>query len=124
MEDFDSLRFFVMSSGYKHLKFPDGTKFLVTGGAGFIGSNLCEATLNLGYNVRCLDALSTGKQSNVDMFVDKEHYEFIKGDIKNFDTCMMACKGIDYVLHEAAWGLCRVLLKCRCFIVPITYKAH
>lgn len=54
--------------GYKHLKFPENSLFLVTGGAGFIGSNLCEAILNLGYRVRCLDDLSTGNQANVDMF--------------------------------------------------------
>ena len=54
--------------GYKHLVFPKNSLFLVTGGAGFIGSNLCEAILSLGYRVRCLDDLSTGKQSNVDLF--------------------------------------------------------
>lgn len=53
--------------GYNNIKFPKNSLFLVTGGAGFIGSNLCEAILNLGYKVRCLDDLSTGKQSNVDM---------------------------------------------------------
>ena len=90
--------------GYKHLKFPEGSKFLVTGGAGFIGSNLCEAILNLGYSVRCLDDLSTGKQANVDMFADNPHYEFMKGDIKDLDTCMKACEGVDYVLNQAAWG--------------------
>jgi len=90
--------------GYKHLKFPDGTKFLVTGGAGFIGSNLCEAILNLGYEVRCLDDMSTGKQANVDIFIDNPRYEFIKGDIKDLETCMKACDGIDYVMNEAAWG--------------------
>lgn len=90
--------------GYKHLKFPDGCKFLVTGGAGFIGSNLCEAILNMGYEVRCLDDLSTGKQANVDMFLAFPKYEFMKGDIKDFDTCMKACEGVDYVLHQAAWG--------------------
>ena len=90
--------------GYKHLKFPEGTKFLVTGGAGFIGSNLCEAILNLGCKVRCLDDLSTGKQSNVDMFLGNPNYEFIKGDIKDLDTCMKACEGVDYVLNQAAWG--------------------
>ena len=56
--------------GYKQLKFPDNSFFLVTGGAGFIGSNLCEAIIAMGYRVRCLDDLSTGKQSNVDMFLD------------------------------------------------------
>lgn len=90
--------------GYENIKFPDGSLFLVTGAAGFIGSNLCEAILRLGYKVRGLDDLSTGKQKNVDMFMDNENYEFIKGDIKDLDTCMKACEGVDYVLNEAAWG--------------------
>ena len=90
--------------GYKNLCFPKGTLFLVTGGAGFIGSNLCEAILNMGYRVRCLDDLSTGKQENVDMFLGNLNYTFIKGDIKDFDTCMKACEGVDYVLNQAAWG--------------------
>ncbi len=90
--------------GYKHLQFPENSKFLVTGGAGFIGSNLCEAILNMGYKVCCLDDLSTGKQENVDMFLNNPSYEFIKGDIKDFDTCMKACEGVDYVLNQAAWG--------------------
>lgn len=90
--------------GYKHLKFEENTLFLVTGGAGFIGSNLCEAILNMGYHVRCLDDLSTGKQENVDLFLDHPNYTFIKGDIRDLDTCMKACEGVDYVLHQAAWG--------------------
>lgn len=89
---------------YRHLIFPKGSSFLVTGGAGFIGSNICEAVLGMGYKVRCLDDLSTGKQANVDLFVNDANYEFVKGDIKDIDTCMKACEGIDYVLNEAAWG--------------------
>ena len=90
--------------GYKDLHFDENTIFLVTGGAGFIGSNLCEAILALGAKVRCLDDLSTGSIENVRLFEDNPNYEFIKGDIKDFDTCMSATKGVDYVLNQAAWG--------------------
>lgn len=90
--------------GYRDLKFNREDLFLVTGGAGFIGSNLCEAILNMGCRVRCLDDLSTGKQANVDLFLDHPNYEFLKGDIKDPATCMKACEGATYVLHQAAWG--------------------
>ena len=90
--------------GYSEVRFPENSIFLVTGGAGFIGSNLCEAILNLGYRVRCLDDLSTGKQENVDLFLNHPNYTFITGDIKDLDTCMRACEGVDYVLNQAAWG--------------------
>ncbi len=60
--------------GYKNLQFDKDSVFLVTGGAGFIGSNLCEAILDMGYQVRCLDDLSTGKQENVEMFLDRPGY--------------------------------------------------
>ena len=90
--------------GYKNLVFPKDSVFLVTGGAGFIGSNLCEAILGLGYKVICLDDLSTGKQENVDIFADNPNYTFIKGDIKDLDTCLKATEGVDFVLHQAAWG--------------------
>ena len=90
--------------GYKNLKFEEDAIFLVTGGAGFIGSNLCEALLKMGYKVRCLDNLSTGKQKNVDMFIEHPNYTFIKGDIRDLDVCMKACEGATYVLNQAAWG--------------------
>lgn len=90
--------------GYKDLKFPEGSLFLVTGAAGFIGSNLCEAILEMGYKVRALDDLSTGKKSNIDLFLDNPNYEFVKADIKDLDACMKACEGVDYVLNQAAWG--------------------
>ena len=90
--------------GYKNLTFSENSKFLVTGAAGFIGSNLCEAILSMGYKVRALDDLSTGKQENIDMFLNNPNYEFVKGDIKSLDVCMSACDGIDYVLNQAAWG--------------------
>lgn len=90
--------------GYEHLKFPEQSVFLVTGAAGFIGSNLCEAILNMGYKVRALDDLSTGKQENIDLFLSNPNYTFIKGDIKDYGTCLKACEGVDYVLNQAAWG--------------------
>lgn len=90
--------------GFRNLKFDKDAVFLVTGGAGFIGSNLCEAITDMGYRVRCLDNLSTGKQENVDFLSDRENYTFIKGDIRDLDTCMEACKGVDFVLNQAAWG--------------------
>jgi len=90
--------------GYENVTFDKDSLFLVTGGAGFIGSNLCEAILNKGYKVRCLDNLSTGKQSNVDLFIDNPNYTFINGDIRDLDTCLESCEGVDYVLNQAAWG--------------------
>ena len=90
--------------GYRQLQFPKDATFLVTGGAGFIGSNLCEAILRMGYAVRCLDDLSTGKQANVDLFLSNPRYTFIKGDVKDLAVCQAACDGVDYVLHQAAWG--------------------
>lgn len=90
--------------GYQNIQFPENTTFLVTGAAGFIGSNLCEALLNKGCKVKALDDLSTGKQENIDLFSDNPNYTFIKGDIKDLDICLKACEGVDYVLHQAAWG--------------------
>ena len=90
--------------GYKNLKFEKESVFLVTGGAGFIGSNLCEAITDMGYTVRCLDDLSTGKKEHIEMLKDRPNYSFIQGDIKDFTTCMKACEGVTYVLNQAAWG--------------------
>ena len=90
--------------GYQNIQFPENTTFLVTGAAGFIGSNLCEALLNKGCKVKALDDLSTGKQENIDLFLGNPNYTFIKGDIKDLDVCLKACEGVDYVLHQAAWG--------------------
>ena len=89
---------------FKDVKLPEKSTVLVTGGAGFIGSNICEALLDMGHTVRCLDDLSTGKQANVDIFLDNPNYTFIKGDIRDLDTCMKATEGVDYVSNQAAWG--------------------
>lgn len=89
---------------YHELKFPENSVFLVTGGAGFIGSNLCEAILSLGYEVKCLDDLSTGKHQNLSQIQSHEHFTFIKGDIRELETCMKASERVDYILHQAAWG--------------------
>lgn len=86
------------------IKFPKGTKFLVTGGAGFVGSNLVEAILELGYKVRVLDNFSTGKKENLEEFIENTRFEVIEGDIRDLETCKKACEDIDYVLHQAAWG--------------------
>ena len=90
--------------GYQNIKFPANSKFLVTGASGFIGSNLVEALLKLGYKVRGIDNFSTGKKDNMKLFMDNPNFEFIEGDIRNFNTCAEVCQGVDYVLHQAAWG--------------------
>lgn len=77
---------------------------LVTGGAGFIGSNLCEALLNLGHKVVCLDNFSTGHRKNIDKSLLNDNFSLIEGDIRDMETCRKAVDGIDYVLHEAALG--------------------
>jgi UDP-N-acetylglucosamine/UDP-N-acetylgalactosamine 4-epimerase len=90
--------------GYLDITFPQETKFLVTGAAGFIGSNLVETLLRLGYKVRGLDNFSTGKRENLEKFADDSHFEFIEGDIRDIETCHTACQGIGFVLHQAALG--------------------
>lgn len=90
--------------GYRDIKFDADSLFLVGGGAGFIGSNICDALIDMGYTVRCLDNLSTGKYENIEHLVGHERFTFIKGDIRDMDTCKEACKDVTYVLNQAAWG--------------------
>jgi UDP-N-acetylglucosamine 4-epimerase len=88
-----------------HTKDISNSSFLVTGGAGFIGSHITEYLLKNGAGrVRVLDNLSTGFQRNIDLFADYPNFEFIKGDIRDYETCKKACEGIDYVTHQAALG--------------------
>lgn len=77
---------------------------LVTGGAGFIGSNLIDRLLEQQNNVVCLDNLSTGKIENIEHNLNNQNFTFIEGDIRDLDTCQQASKGIDYILHQAALG--------------------
>ena len=77
---------------------------LVTGGAGFIGSNLTESLLDAGNEVVCLDNFSTGKRKNIETFLSNPKFKLIEGDIRNYDDCVNAVKGIDIVFHEAALG--------------------
>ncbi|WP_313269144.1 SDR family oxidoreductase [Epilithonimonas vandammei] len=77
---------------------------LVTGGAGFIGSNLCEELINLGAKVTCLDNFSTGFRENLDAIKDHPNFKLIEGDIRILEDCKLACENQDFVLHEAALG--------------------
>lgn len=79
-------------------------KLLITGGAGFIGSNLCEHFVNKGYDVVCLDNLSTGFRHNIEPLLDRRNFTFIEDDIRDLDTCRQVVRGCDVVLHEAALG--------------------
>ena len=90
--------------GFKELKFDEDSLFLVTGGAGFIGSNICEALLDMGHKVRCLDNLSTGHIENIQPLMENKNFTFIEDDIRDLDACMKATEGVTYVLNEAAWG--------------------
>ena len=79
-------------------------KVLVTGGAGFIGSNLCEALLEKQNKVVCLDNFATGKRENISGFLNNGNFTLIEGDIRNLEDCLKASQGVDYILHQAALG--------------------
>ena len=77
---------------------------LVTGGAGFIGSNLSEELLNNNISVVCLDNFSTGKRENIEAFLSNSNFKLIEGDIRTLEDCHKACEGVNFILHEAALG--------------------
>ncbi|MFS4481924.1 SDR family oxidoreductase [Hyunsoonleella sp. 2307UL5-6] len=77
---------------------------LVTGGAGFIGSNLCETLLSNNIKTICLDNFATGKKENIQPFLKDKNFKLVEGDIRNLEDCHTACNNVDYVLHQAALG--------------------
>ncbi|KMQ59142.1 Vi polysaccharide biosynthesis protein VipB/TviC [Chryseobacterium sp. BLS98] len=79
-------------------------KILITGGAGFIGSNLTEYFLNKGHYVVCLDNFATGHRHNIEPFMENSNYKLIEGDIRDLEVCHKAVENVDYVLHQAALG--------------------
>lgn len=79
-------------------------QILVTGGAGFIGSNLCEYFLHRNYRIRVLDNFATGHRYNIESFLSNPNFSLIEGDIRNLEDCRKGAEGVDYVLHQAALG--------------------
>ena len=79
-------------------------KILITGGAGFIGSNLCEYFVSKNYKVVCLDNFATGHRHNIASLINNPNFTLIEGDIRNLADCQRAAKGVQYVLHQAALG--------------------
>lgn len=87
-----------------NLGFNSEYNILVTGGAGFIGSNLCEVLLGNGNKITCLDNFATGKKENISHLLENDRFRLIEGDIRDLEICQKACEGQDYVLHQAALG--------------------
>jgi UDP-N-acetylglucosamine 4-epimerase len=86
------------------IKLNSNHHILVTGGAGFIGSNLCAALISNGNRVACLDNFATGKRENITPLLSNKNFQLIEGDIRNLEDCHKACQGVDYILHQAALG--------------------
>jgi len=86
------------------MKVDTKSKLLITGGAGFIGSNLCDYFLSKGHQVVCLDNFATGHRHNLKDFMNDKNFRLIEGDIRNLEDCQQAVKGVNYVLHQAALG--------------------
>jgi UDP-N-acetylglucosamine 4-epimerase len=80
------------------------SKILITGGAGFIGSNLCDYFIQKEFKVVCLDNFATGHLHNLDSIINNPNFTLIEGDIRNIEDCQKAVEGVDYVLHQAALG--------------------
>lgn len=97
-------------------------RMLITGGAGFIGSNLCERLVSLGANVYCLDDFSTGNINNIIDLNGKINFKIIEGDIRDYSTCDAACNDIDYVMNQAAWGSVPRSIKMPCLYEDINIK--
>src|SRR5665647_1148459 len=93
-------------------------RVLVTGGAGFIGSNLVESFLSSGNSVVCLDNFSTGKRENLKAFNDNPKFKLIEGDIRNYDDCIRAVENIDIVFHQAALGSVPRSINCLLYTSP------
>ena len=83
----------------------DINRILITGGAGFIGSNLCDYFISQGHQITCLDNFSTGFKHNIEHLLVNPNFTLIEGDIRDLETCRKACENQDYVLHQAALGL-------------------